>query len=117
MAALEDAKRVEGSRVFARNELVVVVPRGSTVRTFADLPSAPKIVLGTPEVPIGRYSDQLLDKAGADFKAKVMGHVVSREPNVRQVLAKVTLGEAARDVYSRRGRGRLEPTRSPARST
>jgi len=49
-------------------------------------------------VPIGRYSLQILDNAskalGNDFRARVEEHVVSRELNVRQVLAKVTLGEA-----------------------
>jgi molybdate transport system substrate-binding protein len=94
MAALEEAKQVDASRLFARNEPVVVVPRGSTIRSFSDLPNAPKIVLGLPEVPIGRYTVRILEKAGADFKARVEAKVVSREANVKQVLAKVTLGEA-----------------------
>jgi len=49
-------------------------------------------------VPVGRYTDGLLQRAavqfGAGFREQVLAHVVSREANVRQVLAKVELGEA-----------------------
>jgi molybdate transport system substrate-binding protein len=62
-------------------------------------------VLGVPEVPIGRYTLQILDKAsktlGADFRSRVEAHVVSRELNVRQVLSKVALGEADAAVVYR----------------
>ncbi len=86
--------------VFARNEPVVVVAKESAerIRTLADVANAERIVLGAPEVPIGRYTLQLLERAsaslGADFRARVESKVVSRELNVRQVLAKVMLGEA-----------------------
>jgi molybdate transport system substrate-binding protein len=88
------------ARIFARNAPVVVVSRdaAATVRTFADLPRADRIVLGAAEVPIGRYSREILDRAarryGPDFRRRVEQRVVSNELNVRQVLAKVTLGEA-----------------------
>jgi molybdate transport system substrate-binding protein len=57
-------------------------------------------VLADPTVPAGNYSLQALDRLssdpeyGVDFKEKVLANVVSREDNVRQVLAKVHLGEA-----------------------
>src|SRR5687768_17384610 len=35
-----------------------------------------------------------IDAFGADFKDRANANVVSREPNVRQVVAKVQLGEA-----------------------
>ena len=38
--------------------------------------------------------DQLNGQFGSDFKDKVIANVVSNEDNVRQVLAKVQLGEA-----------------------
>ena len=41
-----------------------------------------------------RYARQILDNAGADFKAQVLANVVSNEADVKQVLAKVQLGEA-----------------------
>lgn len=100
MDELGRASRVSGPVVFARNELVLVVASEarSSIRGLSDLPSASRIVIGTPEVPIGRYTLQLLDRAskilGADFRRRVEDKVVSRELNVRQVLAKVSLGEA-----------------------
>jgi molybdate transport system substrate-binding protein len=100
MAELVRTSRVSAPVSFARNEPVVVVAKGSAkaVRTFADLPSVDRIVVGVPEVPIGRYTAEILDRAsstlGADFRRRVEAKVVSRELNVRQVLAKVSLGEA-----------------------
>jgi len=96
MAALVKANLVTAPRVFARNTPVIIVPKGNPghVASFEQLINAKKIVIGVPEVPIGNYTLQILDKAGADFKQKVLGNVVSRELNVRQVLAKVSLGEA-----------------------
>jgi molybdate transport system substrate-binding protein len=96
MAALEKAGLVGGSRVFAHNQPVVVVPKGNPthINAFADLPKGQRIVIGGPEVPIGNYTLQILDRAGKEFKERVLERVVSRELNVRQVLAKVTLGEA-----------------------
>lgn len=94
--------------VFARNEPVVVVARerAEAIRTFADLPAAERIVLGVPDVPIGRYTNEVLERAsgsalGSDFRARVEARVVSRELNVRQVLAKVSLGEADAGIVYR----------------
>jgi len=94
------AKLVAAPRIFARNEPVIVVPRGNpaAIASLRDLPQASRLVLGIPEVPIGTYAVRILDAAsvryGADFRARVEARVVSREVNVRQVLAKVALGEA-----------------------
>ncbi len=35
---------------------------GATLKTFADLPRAERIVVGAPEVPIGAYTAQILEK-------------------------------------------------------
>lgn len=107
MDELVKAGRAAGPVVFARNEPVIVVARESAgaIRGLADLPAASRIVLGAPEVPIGRYTLAILDRAaaslGADFRARVEARVVSRELNVRQVLAKVRLGEAQAGVVYR----------------
>jgi molybdate transport system substrate-binding protein len=107
MQALVAAKRVLEPHVFTRNELCVVVSRAKAgdLTAFPRLPRAERIVLGAPEVPVGSYTAQMLDRAskelGADFRARVEAHVVSREPDVRQVLAKVTLGEADAGVVYR----------------
>src|SRR5262249_28445860 len=100
-------QRVSSPQVFARNEPVVVVAagEGNPLRSFAQLAIAPRIVIGVPDVPIGRYTLQILDNAtkslGADFRQRVEAHVVSRELNVRQVLAKVSLGEADAGIVYR----------------
>ena len=107
MDELVKAGRASGPVIFARNEPVVVVAKEQVakVKSFEDLPKLKRIVIGTPEVPIGRYTGQILDKAneklGKDFKKKVEANVVSRELNVKQVLAKVTLGEADAGIVYR----------------
>jgi molybdate transport system substrate-binding protein len=108
MGELVKASRVVRPVVFARNEPVVVVAKESqgTIKTFADLRLAERVVVGAPEVPIGRYTLRILDLAaagamGLEFKQQVEHHIVSRELNVRQVLAKVTLGEAQAGIVYR----------------
>jgi molybdate transport system substrate-binding protein len=105
------ADAIAGSdRVFARNRLVVIAAKDNPKKIAAvkDLGNeGVKLVTTQPSVPIGQYTAQMLDKAtadpayGADFKSKVEGNTVSKEDNVRQVVAKVQLGEAdAAVVYS-----------------
>jgi molybdate transport system substrate-binding protein len=94
---------------FTCNEPVLAVRTdlAGTIKTFADLPRAERIVVGAPEVPIGAYTAQIWQKAresktyGADFAARVQAKVVSRELNVRQLLAKIALGEADAGVVYR----------------
>jgi molybdate transport system substrate-binding protein len=95
-APLQAAGLVETPATFATNRLVLVVSaeRRGTLTRFEDLPTATRVVLGTPEVPVGRYATEALDRMGGDFRARVEARVVSRELNVRQVLAKVKMGEA-----------------------
>ena len=100
MDALVAEGLVGSPSVFTCNEPVVVVrpAQAATIKTLADLPRAERIVIGTAEVPIGNYTLQILQKAtvkyGSDFAQRVQAKVASRELNVRQVLAKVVLGEA-----------------------
>ncbi|MEV0850611.1 molybdate ABC transporter substrate-binding protein [Streptomyces sp. NPDC049954] len=77
--------------VIARNRLVIATGEGNpekigALKDLAD--SKLKVVLAAPEVPVGNYSKQVLDKQHLKVKA------VSQEPNVRAVLSKVELGEA-----------------------
>ncbi|MER7882491.1 molybdate ABC transporter substrate-binding protein [Streptomyces fimicarius] len=77
--------------VIAKNRLVIAVGEGNPekVENLKDLSDAKlKVVLAAPEVPVGRYSKQILDAQKIEVKP------VSQEPNVRAVLSKVELGEA-----------------------
>lgn len=97
-------------RIFAQNELVVIVSQAasSNITTLKDL-SKPgsKLVIAQEAVPVGNYTRQALVKLsadpafGADFAQKTQANVVSQESNVRQIVTKVQLGEAdAGVVYS-----------------
>ena len=85
------------------NRLVVIAPKGNPggIQSVADLARpGVRFVTAAPEVPIGAYTQAMFDKMsqlpelGADFKDRANANIVSREPNVRQVVAKVQLGEA-----------------------
>ena len=89
--------------VFARNRLVVIVPKTNParIRGLQDLARGGlKLVLGADAVPVGRYSRIVLrnlacDPAfGSDFATLTLRNVVSEEENVKSVVGKVQLGEA-----------------------
>jgi molybdate transport system substrate-binding protein len=107
VAALEKKGAVVGTVNFTRNEPIIVVPRGNPagIKALADLPKTRRLVIGAPEVPIGGYTLRIFEAAGrkygADLRKKLEGAVVSRELNVRQVLAKVVLGEADAGIVYR----------------
>ena len=86
-------------RVFALNRLTIVERAGwNGVHSLKDLSSVPKLVLAADPVPAGHYAYELLSNAakqyGPAWFRSVESHVVSREIDVRAVLAKVRLGEA-----------------------
>ena len=66
-----------------------------------------KIVAALQEAPVGRYTEELLDKMAADpefgpsYSAGIRNNIVSRETNVRGVAQKVALGEADAGVAYR----------------
>lgn len=82
----------------ACTRLVMLVPRGSTLRSLRELPRVERLVLGAPEVPIGKYSEEVLSHGasrwGAGWRAQVESRVVSRELDARRVVLAVALGEA-----------------------
>lgn len=121
MDPLRRARLVEAPRFFAHNRLVAITPaKGRKVLRLQDL-AVPgvKIVVAGPAVPVGLYTAQSLAKMarsgrfGARFQQRVQANVVSDETNVREVLAKVELGEAdagfvyTTDAATARGRVRL----------
>jgi molybdate transport system substrate-binding protein len=88
--------------VFTRNKLVIVVPRSNAahIQSIYDLTKAGvKIDIAAKGVPVGNYTLQILQNM--NLTNAVMKNVVSQETDVREVLAKVALGEAdAGFVYS-----------------
>ncbi|MBT2448322.1 molybdate ABC transporter substrate-binding protein [Streptomyces sp. ISL-43] len=93
-----DTKTMDGLKaevndpaVIAKNRLVVATGKGNPFKVagLKDLADTKiKVVLAAPEVPVGRYSKQILDAQKIEVKP------VSQEPNVRAVLSKIELGEA-----------------------
>jgi len=91
----------DAAQVFLSNRLVVILPvdNPSALEKLEDLANPGiKLVLAAEEVPAGKYARQALElmdaSFGAGFKDKVLANIVSNEDNVKQVVAKVQLGEA-----------------------
>jgi molybdate transport system substrate-binding protein len=100
---LVDDGFAEGEAVdFAGNLLVIVIPKDNPARIAspADLARrGVKVIAAGTDVPITKYAEQvvglLAKEAGypAAFAAGYAANVVSREDNVKAVVAKVELGE------------------------
>jgi molybdate transport system substrate-binding protein len=111
MSAARAAGRIAGSpRTFARNRLALIVPSDNpaAINGLRDL-AAPglRLVIAAPDVPVRTYTETLLNRLAIDpdygeaYRAAFMANVVSEEQNVRQVAAKIALGEGdAGIVYS-----------------
>jgi molybdate transport system substrate-binding protein len=87
--------------VFTRNTLVLIVPSSNPagIHSVYDLRRRGiKLVIASQGVPVGSYTLQVLKNMNL---TSVLKNVVSRENDVREVLAKVALNEAdAGFVYS-----------------
>jgi molybdate transport system substrate-binding protein len=100
MAALARSGDAAAVEVFAHNTLALIVPLDdpADIGQFDQLDRARRVVVGTPNTPVGAYTRTLLSRAeattGSEFAAAIRAHVVSEEANVRLVRAKVELGEA-----------------------
>ena len=98
MQQARDAGVVSEPRIFARNRLAILVARGNPRRiaSLSDLArSDVVVVLCAPDVPCGRSGAQALQRAGVRVEPR------SLEPNVRGVVAKITLGEADAGIVYR----------------
>jgi len=103
-AIISDSLVVSGTQhTFVTNRLAVIVPKSNPgkITSLADLARPGlKLDFADPSVPVGQYALDMLGKMskdasfGATFKDKVVANVVSREDNVKSVVAKVRLGEA-----------------------
>jgi len=104
MSIVRDGGRIAGKpHTFVKNRLVLIVPfdNPAGITTLRDLAhDGVQLVIAAPAVPVRTYTDTLLERLaadpayGEDYRVTVMGNVVSEEQNVRQVSAKVALGEA-----------------------
>ena len=103
MAAAIDDGRVAAEQVviFAHNRLIVIVPADNPadIRSVDDLAGdGVFLVLAAAGTPIRAYTDAMLasheSAYGDDFSERVRRNLVSEERNVRQVVARVALGEA-----------------------
>jgi len=80
--------------VFATNKLIVLVPSSNPahIQSVYDLRrTGVKVIIGTPTVPVGAYTRQILDSLG--ITSSVMSNVVDQEPDVKGIVAKIALGE------------------------
>jgi molybdate transport system substrate-binding protein len=103
-AAIDNGAIAGDPATFVRNRLVIVTPANNPAGVdSADDLGAPGLllVLAQPEVPVGRYARDSVCRMGQDtatygddFVGRVAANVVSEEEDVRDVLAKVQLGEA-----------------------
>jgi molybdate transport system substrate-binding protein len=96
--------------IFASNRLVVIGPahNPAAITGPGDLGSPGiKIVTAHQDVPIGVYTQTMFERMSADpkfgvnFKDRAYANIVSREPNVRQIVAKIQLGEGDAAVVYR----------------
>jgi molybdate transport system substrate-binding protein len=100
---LVDAGLADGPAVnFAGNKLTVIVPASNpaAIQTPADLAKAGvKVIAAGDAVPITKYASQLVANLAkepgypADFVALYTVNIVSKEDNVKAVVAKIELGE------------------------
>jgi molybdate transport system substrate-binding protein len=92
MTKLTDAGDAAGEPVvFTTNLAEIIVEPGNPqgITGVADLADDDLVVIScAPDVPCGRYAQQILDNAGVTVTFR------SLEENVRAVVSKVTLGEA-----------------------
>ncbi|WAI02298.1 molybdate ABC transporter substrate-binding protein [Methanogenium organophilum] len=88
---------------FLENRVTIALPVSNPgdIHGLADL-STPgeKVLIGTPEVPVGGYARQVLEKMAADpeygenYTEAVMANIISEETNVNNIIAKLLIGEA-----------------------
>ncbi len=103
LLAAEQLIAAETITEFVTNSLIIILPASNPgqVTTLKDLArQGVKVILADASVPAGAYARQVLEKMsqdaeyGSDFSTRVLENVVSNETDVKQVVAKVELGEA-----------------------
>lgn len=79
--------------VFATNSLVIGVPKESSIKSVHDLARpGTTIAIGDPEVPVGSYTREVLDRLPSAESKAILGNVRSQEPDVSTIVGKITQG-------------------------
>jgi molybdate transport system substrate-binding protein len=93
-AALYKAGMVGKPTVFAGNRLVLAVPaKSSKVTSLAGVERpGVKVATGSATVPIGSYTQKVLQRLPAGQRAAILANVRSKEPDVNGIVGKLTQG-------------------------
>lgn len=106
MQTVVEAGRVDAELVspFAANQLTIIVPADNpaAIARFEDLAQPGiRLILAAEGVPIRAYTDEIVTGMTASFQEQFYNNLVSAEENVRQVAAKIALGEADAGIVYR----------------
>lgn len=99
LQAVVDGGGIEAGteELFVSNRLTIVVPADNPagIQSLEDLGEpGVQLILAVEGVPVRDYTDEIVAELPADFQERFYANLVSEEDNVRQVSAKVALGEA-----------------------
>ncbi|AGB41188.1 molybdenum ABC transporter, periplasmic molybdate-binding protein [Halobacteroides halobius DSM 5150] len=103
MNQLDEADMVVDPTIFAHNKLVIAVFKETEniINGIEDLvQKGVELVIADKSVPVGGYTIQMLNKQvnnpklSSDYKEKFLDAVISKELDVKSVVAKVELGAA-----------------------
>lgn len=88
----------EGAMFVKNSPVLIVTKDNNTIKSMEDIAQdGVKFITTSEEVPIGKYTRQVLGNLNAvygdTYKDSVMNNIASEESNVRQVVSKVALGE------------------------
>lgn len=96
MQRVIDGKKASKSSPLCSNRLVIVVNRSVALRihSLADLGKPGiRVALANSKVPVGAYTDKVFARLPSVETAAIQAHVRTRDPDVRTVLTRVSLGE------------------------
>lgn len=86
---------------FVKNKMILVTPKDSIVKTLDDLKKECALVIAQEHVPAGEYALKIIGNIDTESRDDILNNIVSKENNVKHVLAKVILQEAdAAFVYA-----------------